>query len=100
MHKVFLGLLLGAGAFAQAEEGVQEAISTVPEQVAQLRCRVFAVDVERGGAIETSDRTTEIGQWLGRQEDEQWRLHSVDFEMGVKKTGFPQGWVQVCVRPR
>ena len=99
MHKLFLGLLLSGGAFGQSAGDALEAVTRVPEKVTQLRCRVFAVDVERGGAIETSDRTTEVGQWLGRQEDQNWRLHSMDFEMGMKKTGFPQGWVQVCARP-
>ena len=77
----------------------QEPTAPVETGVTSLRCRVFHVDSESGATWETTDRTVEVGQWVGEQEDGGWRLHDVDFEMGQKATGYPQGYVQVCVRP-
>ena len=62
------------------------------------RCAVFAVDVSRRSVVETSDPTTEVGQWIEDQEG--WVLASMDFEVGQKPTGYPAGWVQVCLEPQ
>ena len=50
-------------------------------------------------AIETNDTTTEIGQWL-KKEEMSYELFSVDFEIGQKPTGYPEGWAHVCLSPR
>jgi hypothetical protein len=68
-----------------------------PEQDHGLLCKLFETDVQQGSLLETSDRTTEVGQWVGEQEDAGWRFHSVDFEVGQKPTGYPQGYLQVCL---
>jgi hypothetical protein len=62
-------------------------------------CRLFVVDLDKDRSLDTGDRTTEIGKWVGEREDAGWDLQSVDFETGLKATGFPQGWIQVCVSP-
>lgn len=62
-----------------------------------LQCRVFPVVLEGDVTIETSDATTEIGQWIASQDG--WVLYSMDFEVGQKSTGFPQGFSQVCLHP-
>lgn len=67
---------------------------------APFKCRHFPVDAkDKAVTLETADRTSEIGQWVGDQEDNGWTVYSVDFEVGTKPTGFPQGWVQVCLIP-
>ena len=49
---------------------------------------------------ETLDRTTEVGQWIGKQTDEGWALTLMDFEVGQKPTGYPQGYLYLCVGPK
>lgn len=65
----------------------------------RLVCRLFLVDVGDSDVLDTSDRTTEVGQWVGDQVDQGMSLHGVDFEVGQKTTGYPQGYVHVCVYP-
>lgn len=62
-----------------------------------LTCRLFGADVASGSTIDSADRTTEVGQWVGERQDEGWRLFAVDFEVGQKATGYPQGHLQVCL---
>ena len=92
---VGLGAALGVGvtvdwSTAQAKDGVVA--------LAAHRCAVFTVEVSRRSVIETSDPTTEVGQWIEDQEG--WGLASIDFEVGQKPTGYPSGWVQVCLSPQ
>ncbi len=109
--KTITGAVVGIGALAFlgpripgaaiAQEPVEAQASepgevTTPER---LLCRIFLIDVARGQVVETGDRTTEVGQWVGEQEEEGWRLFGVDFEVGQKATGYPQGYVQVCLQP-
>lgn len=65
----------------------------------RLHCRLFVTEVTHGADIDTGDRTTEIGQWVGDQEDDGWLLYGVDFEVGQKSTGYPNAFVHVCVYP-
>ena len=65
----------------------------------RLVCRLFLLDVSTAAAIDTADRTTEVGQWVGEQVDQGMMLHGVDFEVGQKSTGYPQGYLNVCVYP-
>ena len=37
---------------------------------------------------------------VAAQEEDDWQLYQVDFETAQKPTGYPQGWVQVCMTPR
>ena len=82
-------------AFAQEAETPE----ALPKSFVQV-CRAFTASLdEQSAAIDTGDRLTEIGQWVGEHEDKGFRLHNVDFEVGQKRTGYPQGWVYVCVTP-
>ena len=64
----------------------------------ELTCRHFEVEPSRdGGAFNTADGTTELGQWVRPKEAEGWRVASADFEMGVKSNGFPIAYTQVCL---
>lgn len=65
----------------------------------RLLCRLFLVDVRDVDTWDTADRTTEIGQWVGEQTDAGLFLYSLDFEVGQKPTGYPQGYLTVCVYP-
>lgn len=95
-----LGALLAACLTTLVPGARADEPAAAPEvRPASMRCRIFHVDTESTATWETSDRTVEVGQWLGEQEDGGWRLHEVDFEVGQKATGYPQGYVQVCVRP-
>ncbi|MBN2800554.1 MAG: hypothetical protein JXX28_15540 [Deltaproteobacteria bacterium] len=86
------GLSLGPGSTtAQAQDGV----ASKP----RLVCRTFSQDLSAPPVIDTADRTSEIGQWIGAREDEGWLLYGVDFETAQKPTGYPQGWLQVCLYP-
>jgi hypothetical protein len=82
---------------APAEEEAVPAI--VPSEGGRLVCRLFLVDVGDGDVLDTSDRTTEVGQWVGQRLDQGMSLHGVDFEVGQKTTGYPQGYLHVCVYP-
>ena len=63
-------------------------------------CRGFMTSLEESApVVNTGDRLTEIGQWVGEHEDKGLRLHNLDFEIGQKRTGFPQGWIFVCMTP-
>jgi hypothetical protein len=66
-----------------------------PTPVRHLKCRTFQGVTDREWTIDTSDRTTEIGQWVGQQAG--WQVETVDFEVGTKPTGYPSTWAEVCV---
>lgn len=86
---VALGLWLRVPAQAQEDSGTP-----------RLKCKVFPYDLADPPLLETADRTTEVGQWIGAREDEGWLLYTVDFETSQKPTGYPQGWTQVCMYPQ
>ena len=66
----------------------------------RLYCRPFQVPLKGlSSAFETNDRTTEIGQWI-EKEEQSYELFSIDFEIGQKPTGYAEGWVQICLSPR
>jgi hypothetical protein len=81
--------------WAHPEARAQEPTAGRPK----LMCRYFSFDLKSPPSYDTSDRTTEIGQWVGAREDEGWYLYGIDFETAQKPTGFPEGWAQVCMYP-
>ncbi|MEQ1570194.1 MAG: hypothetical protein ABMA64_31460 [Myxococcota bacterium] len=68
------------------------------EMVPRLKCRSFQTDP--GAEVDTRDPATELGRWVMALEDRGWRVHQVDWEVGAKQTGFPQGYTHVCLSPR
>lgn len=96
------GILLGRSiltASARAEEPAP-AMDAPFYDPPRLYCRPFQVPLEGApSAIETNDTTTEIGQWV-QKEEASYEVASIDFEIGQKSTGYPQGWAYVCLTPR
>ena len=87
-------LAQGPPASAWAQEAVPEVA-----QVVAVKCKVFAIELNQADVLDTEDRTSVVGQWVGKQADASLKLHSMDFEVGQKLTGYQQGWVQVCMSP-
>lgn len=66
----------------------------------RLYCRPFEVPLDGArAAMETNDRTTPMGRWIA-DEEASYLLHTIDFEVGQKPTGYPVGIAYVCLRPR
>jgi hypothetical protein len=83
-------------AFAQDSPApTLEAASVFP---GRLLCRTFPADPTGPAVLMPGDKS-DVGGWVAEQDDT-WQIYTVDFEMGTKSTGFPQGWVQVCLAPR
>lgn len=90
---VAAALVLAAtiGTFAVAQEPA--AASPTPQ-----RCRVFQLaDLDKDRDLVTTDRSTEVGQWVAAREAEGLRMIGIDFEVGQKSTGYPQGYLHVCM---
>jgi hypothetical protein len=73
------------------------AVAQEPPPHRDLRCKAFVGSPDRPGVADTSDRTTEIGQWVADGQTKGWEVATVDFEVGTKATGYPQPWVEVCL---
>ncbi|MFT7519704.1 MAG: hypothetical protein ACI9MC_001847 [Kiritimatiellia bacterium] len=80
---------------AMAEEPGLFSTATATPVPEKLMCRIFKVDADQP-QFTYPDGRTEAGNWALEHQSE-WRIHEVDFEMGVKANGFPQPWVQVCL---
>jgi hypothetical protein len=85
-----------SGTVARAEDPT----SPPPMWPTRQVCRLFPVDLPKDRDIDTASRTTEVGQWLADRQKEGLDLYTMDFETAQKETGYPVGWVQVCVVPR
>jgi hypothetical protein len=77
---------------AEVEVGA-EPLSTVP----RLKCRAFPTDPN--AEVDTRDGSTDLGRWVVALEDEGWVVSDVDWEVGQKPTGYPQGYTHVCLTP-
>jgi hypothetical protein len=77
---------------AQEPSGPTAVVDRAP---LQLKCRIFPVLLDSDVTFESANGTTDAGQWIAAQDG--WALHSVDFEVGQKSTGFPRGFRQVCL---
>ncbi len=91
---LLVGVMLGWS--AQSPLGEARAAPAGPGP-GELHCRMFSVAVEDGARLETEDRTSEVGQWLEAERPRGWRVHTVDFEVAQKPSGFPMGFVAVCL---
>lgn len=61
-------------------------------------CRLFPHALEKDVVIDTSDATSEIGAWVSSERARGWGTADVDFEVVQKGTGFPAGYVHVCLK--
>lgn len=68
-----------------------------PAPATRIVCRLFDRDLDKDRQVDTSDRLSEIGRWVGTQEAEGFAVLAVDFATAQKPTGYPQGWLNVCV---
>ena len=48
--------------------------------------------------LDTSDATSAVGAWIAGERARGWGTADVDFEVVQKGTGFPAGYVQVCLK--
>jgi hypothetical protein len=99
-----LGILVGQTmppAWAQdTPSGSEAPEGQVFRDPPRLLCKMFTVPLDGAGSMfETNDLNTEIGRWIQSEED-LYDLFSIDFEVGQKATGYPQGYAQVCLSPR
>lgn len=94
---VEFGWICGSIAGTAMAEEPPPAPEPTPPPAQHLLCKAFAAAADRPGVVDTSDRTTEIGQWVAEQAGRGWRVASVDFEVGTKPTGYPQPWSEVCL---
>lgn len=95
---VSLGMTVSS---ARADGPINFVTNTLAPSVAwtlpNIQCKVFPLALDREVTVSLKDATTEPGQWLKGQVDAGWLLHSMDFEVGQKPTGYPQGWLYLCV---
>jgi hypothetical protein len=96
-----VGLIaVGIAAWFESHAGAQTPDAPIGEPTAAgpyEQCRLFQLDLEKQRDLDTKDRTSEIGKWIGEHEDVGGTLASVDFETSQKPTGYSQGWVFVCM---
>ncbi len=62
-----------------------------------VRCRIFTVPLDTPWTLDTSDGTSEIGQWVASEKQRGAAVVSTDFETAQRVSGYPTGYVQVCV---
>jgi hypothetical protein len=103
---VFQAGWMAAGMFdstAHAEEPAftdslgQDELAAAPYP-GKLRCNLFPTALSTE-PYTLPDGTNEPGQWV-QQHAGEWQLFSTDFEVSQKPTGYPQGWLTVCLYPR
>lgn len=64
----------------------------------RLRCQAFVTDLP-GTAITIPGGDTPAGRWV-RQNQSDWQPYTVNLVTAQKPTGYPQGWLHVCLSPR
>ncbi len=62
-----------------------------------LRCRLFEAPLETSMVFDTSDANSQVGQWVKDQASRGWQVHSVQFSIGQKPTGYPVAYRQLCL---
>ncbi len=65
----------------------------------RLLCRVFEVPLT-GDTWDSADPNHPIGAWIQELDERGWALHTTQLTVGQKRTGYAQGYQQVCLRPR
>lgn len=61
-------------------------------------CRMFNHPLSVDHVIDTTDATSEVGRWVSEQRTMGWVVTEVDFEVSQKQSGYPAGFVHVCLR--
>lgn len=105
-HLLFAGALassaallgwLGGAAVAQDGDTLSPVLTSAPAPAvpSAMRCARFTAPLSEGHTLDLPG-DSEAGRWVAQQ-GEGWTFWSVDFEVASKPTGYPQGWVQVCL---
>ncbi|MEZ4241400.1 MAG: hypothetical protein R3F59_35660 [Myxococcota bacterium] len=92
---ITLGVVVGA--LSAAAVGAWAAGEADPAPLLRLKCRTFPTDI--GAEVDTRDPQSAVGQWVTGLEDQGWEVANVQWDVGQKATGFPQGYTQVCLVP-
>ncbi|MCB9663862.1 MAG: hypothetical protein H6732_07100 [Alphaproteobacteria bacterium] len=91
-------LLAATGGWCLARATPPQAHAADEPAEQAYRCRTFRHALDGDAPLDTHDRTSEVGQWVAEQRAGGWTLDEVDFEVASKPNGFPQGYVQLCLR--
>ena len=94
LRTMFAGVLMAGVGLAWADPPAPGA-AIVAET--RLKCRTFPTDL--GSEVDTRDTSTDLGRWVIELEDRGWIVHTIDWEVGQKPTGYPQGYSHVCLTP-
>lgn len=95
LRTMFAGVLMAGVGLAWADPPAPAPSAAVAET--RLKCRTFPTDL--GAEVDTRDTGTDLGRWVLDLEDRGWIVHTIDWEVGQKPTGFPQGYTHVCLTP-
>jgi len=86
--------------------GVFSAVGRSPAQAApgepapRLVCRVFPATLTDDAGWDSDDDGHPVGAWVRSMGERGWGIASVDLAVGQKRTGYAQGYQQVCLSPR
>lgn len=88
---VVLGIVWAAP--VGAEPGPKPGSAALP----RLKCKAFATDL--AAETDSRDASTDLGRWVIEHEDRGWVVADIEWEVGQKPTGYPQGYTHVCLTP-
>lgn len=97
LQGISLGLTLVIALKIALIAGGSQVSRAESEHGERLKCRAFPT--EPSAEIDTRDPESDLGRWVLDHEDRGWRVHGVQWDIGQKPTGYPQGWVQICLTP-
>ena len=63
----------------------------------RLKCKAFPHPLD-GTEVELPGTQSAAGQWV-KSSESGWQIYTAELVVGQKATGFPQGWLHVCLRP-
>lgn len=89
--------LLGSVAVVGLAAGAMAAKAEV-SRARDLRCATFPASLDAQLDIDTRDASTDLGRWVAARRAEGADVDGIDFEVGTKPTGYPVGFVHVCMR--
>ena len=63
----------------------------------RLKCKAFTHLLD-GAEVELPGSSTDAGQWVAGNA-QTWQIYTAELVVGQKSTGFPQGWLHICLLP-
>ncbi len=89
--------LVGVDLATRAVDRWPAALAAEPAAADRL-CRMFNHPLVGDYVLDTSDATSEAGRWVAERRAAGWQVADVDFEVGQKQSGYPAGYVHVCLQ--